>query len=81
MPNRMFRIAWRSSNTNYTGQGQYCLPEEVAELYMQRLNVEHPDIHHWIEPSPPPPLNLAGYVCSYGDDTFVPSTPSPQPRD
>lgn len=81
MPNRMFRIAWRSSNTNHSGYGDYCLPEEVAQSYMVRMNVMHPDIHHWIEPSPPPPLNLAGCVCSYGDDTFVPSTPSPQPRE
>lgn len=81
MPNQMFRIAWRSSNTGFSGHGAYCLSEEVAQAYIERLNTEYPEFQHWLQPSPPPPLNLSGHFCCYGDDTFVPATPSPQPKE
>jgi hypothetical protein len=71
----MYRISWKSK-TGETGSGEYCFTIHTAKKRVEDLNVQLlNEVVHWYEQEPlperPPPLNLKGHRCSYGDLTFV----------
>ena len=46
----LYRIAWRSLTTQYTGCGEYCLDKTEAEEHVKHLNEKYKnEIFHWIE--------------------------------
>lgn len=67
----MYRIMWRNSPRNYSGNGEYCVSYEVGCAWIEKLNAEYPEIKHWLDPMPPDSLNLSGHRCSYGDVSFT----------
>jgi hypothetical protein len=56
-----------------SGVGQYNLTEKDAIAEIEKLAKEFPLATYWIESERPPPLNLKGHRCSYGDLTFIAS--------
>jgi hypothetical protein len=48
----MYRIAWRTIATNYSGHGEFCLTYSTAQEWLILLNKEHADMIHWIEEEP-----------------------------
>jgi hypothetical protein len=69
----MFRIAWKSKVSGSSGHGEYCLTEERAKEEVKGMNKDFPLSTFWYEAEKPPPLNLKGHRCSYGDLTFIAS--------
>ena len=67
----MFRISWKSKLSNMSGNGTYSLTEAEAKAEIERLTKEFPLATYWYEANKPPPLNLKGHRCSYGDLTFI----------
>lgn len=47
----MFVICWRNRLTGAQGRGTTPVTALVADLWVESLNREHPDIEHWIEPA------------------------------
>ncbi len=43
-----YRIAWRSKTNNELNGGVFSL-REISKEEIDRLNKNHPNIHHWIE--------------------------------
>lgn len=72
----MHRIAWRSTVSNSSGNGEFILTEVEAKLWVRKLNNRYPCIIHWYETQKPTLLNLKGLNCSYGDPTFTVSRAS-----
>ncbi len=76
----MFRISWKSKVSELSGNGEYIYTEEEAKKQVVALSKEFPLATYWIEFDRPPPLNLKGHRCSYGDLTFIASkTPEASP--
>jgi len=69
----MYRIAWKSKVSGLSGNGQYNLSEKEAKEQVATLSKEFPLATYWYEANKPPPLNLKGHRCSYGDLTFIAS--------
>ena len=69
----MYRIAWKSKVGTRCGAGQYNLSEKDAKEQVEALSKEFPLSIYWYECDKPPPLNLKGHRCSYGDLTFIAS--------
>ena len=67
----MFRIAWKSKLSTRSGNGTYAFTEEEAKAEIEKLTKEFPMATYWYEADKPPPLNLKGHRCSYGDLTFI----------
>ena len=69
----MYRIVWKSKVSQLSGNGQYNLSEKEAKAQVEALAKEFPLSNYWYECERPPPLNLKGHRCSYGDLTFIAS--------
>lgn len=69
----MFRISWKSKLSSMCGNGNYSLTEREAKAEVEKLTKEFPLATYWYEADKPPPLNLKGHRCSYGDLTFIAS--------
>jgi hypothetical protein len=54
-----------------SGNGTYSLTEAEAKAEIERLTKQFPMATYWYEADKPPPLNLKGHRCSYGDLTFI----------
>lgn len=67
----MYRIVWKSKISSLSGNGQYNLSEKEAKEQVVALSKEFPLAIYWYECNKPPPLNLKGHRCSYGDLTFI----------
>lgn len=67
----MFRISWKSKLSSMSGNGTYSLTEAEAKAEIERLTKQFPMATYWYEADKPPPLNLKGHRCSYGDLTFI----------
>lgn len=64
----MYRIAWRSKITGFTGHGEYILSFKNGTDIIKELDEEYDYMEHWLEPMK---VNLNGQRCSYGDETFT----------
>jgi hypothetical protein len=73
----MYRIVWKSKVSEISGKGQYNLSEKEAKEQVEGLTKDFPLANYWYECERPPPLNLKGHRCSYGDLTFI-ETKSPE---
>lgn len=73
MASNMYRVVWKSKVSNKTGHGEYSFTFEEVREEVKKLSKEFPLAIYWYESDRPPPLNLKGHRCSYGDLTFIAS--------
>lgn len=51
--NKKYRLYWKSKATGQTGQG-IAEGEKIAQIWVERMNAEFPNLEHWYEPAPEP---------------------------
>ena len=51
------RMHWKDRNKGAGGQGDP-IDQGAAEAWCDKLNREHPDIYHWVEPVDDPPTGV-----------------------
>lgn len=47
----MARVAWMVTATGYQGHGEW-IDDEVAALWVKKMNAECAEIQHWVEAKP-----------------------------
>lgn len=73
----MYRIAWKSTMSDKSGNGEFNLTEEKAKEEIASLAKDFPLATYWYE-ADIPPLNLKRHLCSEGDMRSI-EQPDPSP--
>ena len=55
----MYALYWIGLN-GMKGNGQHILSHHLAQAWLAHLRAEHPDMIHWIQDAPTPPVVPAG---------------------
>jgi hypothetical protein len=70
---RMYRVAWKNTRANCSGNGEFYLTELEAALWVRFMNKKYPYINHWLEKELPRP-NLSVHDSFYDDVTITSET-------